>query len=149
MITIKPKTMIKPNELRLLNWVKLNDEDLFCKVLVIDKFGLSVDIVKTKEITWIEYEQFSPVELTPDILEAAGFGVNKDNSFGYINENEGILIELGDFYEDDGRAVFYYNLPDTDNSTCIAYCKYLHQLQNLYFALTGDELQIDITKLNK
>ena len=33
--------MIQPNELRLLNWVKLNDEDLFCKVLVIDNFGLN------------------------------------------------------------------------------------------------------------
>ena len=138
--------MIQPNELRLLNWVKYDNRYFqihsiayVFPTLNTDEFGIGV----------VDYNNIQPVELTPDILEAAGFGVNKDNSFGYINENEGILIELGDFYEDDGRAVFYYNLPDTDNSTCIAYCKYLHQLQNLYYCLTGEELQIDITKLNK
>ena len=139
--------MIQPNDLRIGNIVSLkngyNTElPKYGKVTQVYMNGFTVDY------HWPD-EWFEPVELTPDILEAAGFGVNKDNSFGYINENEGILIELGDFYEDDGRAVFYYNLPDTDNSTCIAYCKYLQQLQNLYFALTGDELQIDITKLNK
>ena len=128
--------MIQPNELRLLNWVKLNDEDLFCKVLVIDNFGLSVDIVKTKEITWIEYEQFSPVELTPDILEAAGF-------------TNGIKTIETSFLETE----FYVDLMDGDagfNKHGLWFpCKHLHQLQNLYWCLCGDELQIDITKLNK
>ena len=128
--------MIQPNELRI------GDIFYFKGELTAITYTYLYEFVKGNV-------HLVPVELTPDILEAAGFGVNKDNSFGYINENEGILIELGDFYEDDGRAVFYYNLPDTDNSTCIAYCKYLHQLQNLYWCLCGEELQIDITKLNK
>ena len=128
--------MIQPNELRI------GDIFYFKGELTAITYAYLYEFVKGNV-------HLVPVELTPDILEAAGFGVNKDNSFGYINENEGILIELGDFYEDDGRAVFYYNLPDTDNSTCIAYCKYLHQLQNLYWCLCGEELQIDITKLNK
>ena len=128
--------MIQPNDLRIGNWV------------IGASRGLPI------QVTGVILSQFHkmnvhPIELTPNILDAAGFGVNKDNSFGYINENEGILIELGDFYEEVGRRVFYYVLPDTDDYTCIAYCKYLHQLQNLYFALTGDELQIDLTKLNK
>ena len=132
--------MIKITELRLGNYVYAGNK--IERVLEIYPDSITTD-------SYTHIFDFLPVELTPDILEAAGFGVNKDNSFGYINENEGILIELGDFYEDDGRAVFYYNLPDTDNSTCIAYCKYLHQLQNLYRCLCGEELQIDITKLNK
>jgi len=107
-----------------------------------------IDISTNKE-DW-DADYLEPVELTPEILEAAGFGYNgNDKCFGYVNETEGILIELGDYYEDDGRAVFYYNLPYIDNSTCIAYCKHLHQLQNLYFTLTGQELQIDLQKLNK
>lgn len=141
--------MIDPKELRLENLLWLPGINRFVKVSAIFKTHFrcqDFDGISFDESIRVNYQ---PVELTPDILEAAGFGVNKDNSFGYINENEGILIELGDFYEDDGRAVFYYNLPDTDNSTCIAYCKYLHQLQNLYYCLTGEELQIDITKLNK
>ena len=141
--------MIQPNELRIKNIIKNPryfkewGQHLYQTVECICGKDIS-----TNKDDW-DADYLEPVELTPDILEAAGFGVNKDNSFGYINENEGILIELGDFYEDDGRSVFYYNLPDTDNSTCIAYCKYLHQLQNLYWCLCGEELQIDITKLNK
>lgn len=131
--------MIQPNELRLLNWVKLNDEDLFCKVLVIDNFGLSVDIVKTKEITWIEYEQFSPVELTPDILEAAGCVYIDEIGAYYINGHS--LFEFIDGIK--------FNIFSANDSDCYITIKYLHQLQNLYFALTGEELQIDITKLNK
>ena len=124
--------MIDPIELRLNNIVRIDS------------------IITTVSHIMGDEDYFEPVELTPEILEAAGFGYNgNDKCFGYVNETEGILIELGDYYEDDGRAVFYYNLPDIDNSTCIAYCKHLHQLQNLYWCLCGQELQIDITKLNK
>jgi len=138
--------MIKSDELRLWNFVFDKKQN---KIDVIDAIEENRVSLLYSKFPYTPINLIEPVELTPDILEAAGFGVNKDNSFGYINENEGILIELGDFYEDDGRAVFYYNLPDTDNSTCIAYCKYLHQLQNIYWCLCGEELQIDITKLNK
>lgn len=133
--------MIQPNELRLLNWVKLNDEDLFCKVLVIDNFGLSVDIVKTKEITWIEYEQFSPVELTPDILEAAGWYWNNEAD---CYEHSDVRMSMN-HNSISGWTMFNYVLKAKITNKIF----YLHQLQNLYFALTGEELQIDITKLNK
>ena len=135
--------MIDHKEVRIGNTLKSSDS-----IKLINVFHIDEDDDRGR-INYIGANNYEPVELTPDILEAAGFGVNKDNSFGYINENEGILIELGDFDEEFGRRVFYYVLPDTDDYTCIAYCKHLHQLQNLYFALTGEELKIDITKLNK
>jgi len=37
----------------------------------------------------------------------------------------------------DGYSVY-------DNEHCITEVKYLHQLQNLYFALTGEELKIEL-----
>lgn len=136
--------MIDPKEVRIGNILKSSDSSKLINVFHIDEDD------DRGRINYIGVNNYQPVELTPEILEAAGFGYNgNDKCFGYVNETEEILIELGDYYEDDGRAVFYYNLPDTDNSTCIAYCKYLHQLQNLYFALTGQELQIDANKLNK
>ena len=135
--------MIDHKEVRIGNTLKSSDS-----IKLINVFHIDEDDDRGR-INYIGANNYEPVELTPDILEAAGFGVNKDNSFGYVNENEGILIELGDFDEEFGRRVFYYVLPDTDDYTCIAYCKHLHQLQNLYFALTGEELKIDITKLNK
>ncbi len=140
--------MIQPNELRKGSiFFDAGDEQSY---FAIEYFEKDFAVYRNGSFKQrMDSDCFQPVELTPDILEAAGFGVNKDNSFGYINENEGILIELGDFDEEVGRRVFYYVLPDTDDYTCIAYCKHLHQLQNLYWCLCGQELQIDIIKLNK
>jgi len=81
-------------------------------------------------------EWFEPVELTPDILEAAGF-------------TNGIKTIETSFLETE----FYVDLMDGDagfNKHGLWFpCKHLHQLQNLYWCLCGQELQIDLTKLNK
>jgi hypothetical protein len=80
----------------------------------------------------------SPIPLTPEILEAAGFLRNDNTQWG------------GDKWQKrSGRKVF--NLYNTDNgfryldnqgNTRFVPMLSLHQLQNLYFALTGTELEI-------
>ena len=136
--------MIQPNELRLKNIVKNPryfkewGQHLYQTVECI----CGKDIGTNKE-DW-DADFLEPVELTPDILEAAGFGV-RDNGTSkdyHIGENEithdwlFYLVWLNGF-----QYPFYRNGRHE--------IKYLHQLQNLYYCLTGDELQIDITKLNK
>ena len=126
--------MIQANELRIGNWIGLKNSGLL--QIDIDNFS---DCAKNPAI-------FNPIPLTPEVLEKAGFGIKSEtkDEFGLIIENEGILIELSENYITEGRAVFYYNLPDTQTHKCIAYCKYLHQLQNLYYALTQTELNIKL-----
>jgi hypothetical protein len=76
-----------------------------------------------------------PIALTPEILEKCGFKLLSDfyglqHTYGYIAilfENSTLMIE--DLHDD---------------SVNIKAPKYLHQLQNLYFALTGEELQIKL-----
>lgn len=130
--------MIQPNELRLLNWVKYDNRYFqihsiayVFPTLNTDEFGIGV----------VDYNNIQPIELTPDILEAAGFD---SENYMFIKDvfdsRIAICYDYGDRQCGVGfsqRHMFWTN------------CKYLHQLQNLYWCLCGQELQIDITKLNK
>lgn len=78
--------------------------------------------------------QADPIPLTAEILEKAGFEPldygSRDTSY-YIPERD------NDFF------LRYYVLEDVVRHEGKE-IKYLHQLQNLYFALTGEELKIDV-----
>lgn len=80
-------------------------------------------------------EVLKPIPLTEEILLKAGF--KEDDGFFYMNEVVGFntfcLIRDGDMFE------LYH---DATVISCCSYIYYVHQLQNLYFALTGEELDI-------
>jgi len=126
---------MKPNELRIGNLVRYANDGSNCIVTLVGELGLSVEVVKTKEITWIEFEEFEPILLTPEILEKAGFAYNDldgDSGFWQIKHpNAAGLIQILE-----GEEGFTYSFQST--------IKHLHQLQNLYFALTGEELDITL-----
>lgn len=86
-----------------------------------------------------------PIELTPEILEKAGFEhhyykaedeAETDSEWWTIRAGKGLWgkNEITIVKFDEGLK---YSCHDTR-----AECKYVHQLQNLYFALTGEELSI-------
>lgn len=87
------------------------------------------------------HDRIDPIPLTPEILEKAGFEKIGDN--GYIiyefedekNANEGFYVEC----EGDGYAYYY-----PSNTAMDVQINYLHQLQNLFFCLTGEELKINL-----
>ena len=104
--------MIKANELRVGNYI-LNEKN------------------KTFKITWINdnIEKISdPIILTKEILLNCQF--KQKNGYGYIHNG----LE-GNIFWSVGYTFFvfqYYGFR--------VELHYLHQLQNLYFALTGSEL---------
>lgn len=131
--TPKPTTM-KANELRIGNWY--------------NEFGIPKKANATLIVALSQIEiagkiaiDISPIPLTPEILEKAGFEneMAEYNDFNIVsnfyNAECGINITL----HDDGEYCFEFG--DQGNMTVI---QYLHQLQNLYFALTGQELTIDL-----
>lgn len=69
--------------------------------------------------------EIEPIQLTEDILLKCEF--EKDDCFYHLNG-----IWISNFYED------YYSLDGFEESII----KFLHQLQNLYFSLTGQELYV-------
>ena len=124
---------MKANELRLGNWV--DDVDRALKIR--DHNQLAPWLVK----------HYNPILLTEELLIKFGFEKLEFNSekHGYgceyvleIEEVDGFRLE----YQNDFSIGIMYNkeqlaiTPNTDKA------RYVHQLQNLYFALTGEELEI-------
>lgn len=130
--------MIQPQELRIGNSV--NTELGIAEVIgiyedVVDVKGVSViDNSSENKISistrsfdgCVEYEKIQPIPLTEEIL--LKFGFLKDDNFYHLNN-----IWISNFYEN------YFSLDGFDETKI----EFVHQLQNLYFALTGEELKFE------
>jgi len=136
--------MILANELRLGNWV---EEEVLGRVRIVAILSDTVAVVGKgmKMDRAIEDREFSlnlsnikPVPLTPEILEKCGFEKQEDGDGGYYREllsGNGFLFVEGD---KKGYTDVFIDLSEHLR------VRYVHQLQNLYFALTGEELTINL-----
>lgn len=147
--------MIKAQELRIGNWV------------IQGKYGpLPVDGYNISRLESLEkggneaeyYKEFKPIPLTPEILERSGFeNVSSKTGFGLwilgAENVPGVHVEgpLNVCYIRKS-VVIYFGLSDIgtgfiygrDCLSAAAPTQYVHQLQNLYYALTGEELEINL-----
>lgn len=139
--------MIKAEELRIGNLVNVPRADQipfridafeflgkdFGKVAQNNGTYMVMDIeVPFHPLTW-ELKDLSPIPLTPKILEK--FGLNFD---GLTYRNKTDLVVSGEF-----TWVGIY-IPRNDEDVTLDCPEYVHQLQNLYYALTGTELTITL-----
>ena len=88
---------------------------------------------------------FKPIPLTPELLEKCGFEWDSDKKTHIQKETiEGALLTF--YYEDNELdEIQFYSLDGMDYYRHPAtFCKYLHQLQNIYYALTNVELNINL-----
>lgn len=86
---------------------------------------------------------FKPVPLTDEWLVKFGFEKGGSNRFNYIDLN----VDESFYIAVNGEEGVFNCIVALDNgeeeiSECISHIKHVHQLQNLYFALTGEELEI-------
>ena len=142
------KTMIKSTELRIGNYISCESNPI-AKVVSIDD---SIRVNKQCE-NEIDYQinqgwlkEIKPIPITEEWL--ARFGAKKDEKSGFsntyrieINEHIGIFINI---FEKGYRGwIGYYELKPYDIPGIPIYYDvlYVHQLQNLYFALTNKELE--------
>ena len=120
------------NELRIGNLVQFSEDGTIFTVGSIEEKGFTVQ--NEEETTWIESELFEPIPLTEERLLEFGFekDVSKYNICWFLNH---VYIWFVD-----GEYINELDLP----------IDYVHQLQNLYFVLTGEELTIkEVTNDNK
>ena len=116
--------MIQANELRIGNWFYYQHSDGrsgYAQVSI----GKDIDLIKERSIN------AKPITITSKVLENCGFK-KTNGSFSDSYEYFGF-----GFYLDDAMNCFSHR-------GCIWYgneIKYLHQLQNLYFALTKNDLE--------
>ena len=131
--------MIQANELRIGNWV----QHLAGWSYRSDKRP-TMHFFQWNESDWyalgectLWLEKVAPIPLTPEILEKAGF-VKVNNSLNhdtpmYMNGRSGISLT---YY----KNCFNFEWKDY-NSVQI---HFVHQLQNLFRVLTGEELNIEL-----
>jgi hypothetical protein len=124
--------MIPVNELRIGNKVLVKYKE--------DEVGYGEDVISTIESIqsqkvrikedeyWHRCEDIEGVVLTSEILEKCGFV--KQNGYPYKFLYGYLRLR---------NSVFFFKYHDIEIEIL-----YLHQLQNLYFALTGEELNIQL-----
>lgn len=117
--------MIEAKELRIGNWVYQGLRYGDCEASSYEIYNLSLG--GTSEY----YKEWKPIPLTEDWL--LNFGLKLDK---HINGYD-ILVYFGD-------KRFWLNIAECPNESAGFHVelKHVHQLQNLYFALIGEELTI-------
>ena len=143
--------MIKPEELRIGNLVTLSEKG--CNDIIID-FGSELpksyfeDKIKYLGVRSISdevelcgygfdldcynYSDLVPIPLTEEILLKCGF-----EKYNKLSGHDGYLFN-GYFIHKDGSFTVL------GSSLVLCKIKHLHHLQNLYFALTGQEITIKL-----
>jgi len=117
-------------ELRIGNYIKLIDD-----VSLLGKESGKVLIVNTtilQNLRGRSASDYEPILLTSEILGMAGFA-KIGNKHDYRLWDVRIVLCALDVWRYDNGSVIIENMPEI---------KYIHQLQNLYFALTGEELKL-------
>ena len=122
---------MKANELRIGCTFQLKDSILGDGIATIkNKYDLDV------AFDLLESNSIKPIPLTEEWLLKFGLQPNKwfcENSFCIVED------KTGDTHY--GWCMKVQNASHTKEIE-FGYFKYVHQLQNLYFALTGEELEI-------
>ena len=127
--------MIKQNELRLGNLLSYTEEGLnHCTVFGLDDNSIGVE--DDESPTWENESNLYPIPLTEEIL-LNKCKAEKVGSEWQIEYNDTTFIFEGSL----GRG-YYYTGGEGCKLSVLFYN--LHQLQNLYFALTGEELEVKL-----
>lgn len=121
--------MIKANELRIGNHISFKGKWNGI-VESISSWGVEID----KNHGVFTYDVLEGIPLTEEILLKCGFDLIKDNYIIKIDDFLHIGLHCQDY------SLLISDSWGHDELTPTRYIASLHQLQNLYFALTGEEL---------
>lgn len=139
--------MINKNVLRIGNWVEnlkdfkdlhvkyKNSPPIYYKIKSLHEIGANVSVFKKSLVADSDYSTLTGIPLTPEILVKSGIKVQLVFADGISEYN---VIDNGKFETIvvSGNIIRLQGVPSKP-------IEYLHQLQNLYFALTGEELEVN------
>ena len=131
---------MKANELRIGNLVDLGNR--IAKVIEINHLAcVVVDLEETQD-TIEDYERTKPIPLTEEWLLKFGFKKQDYKMSGCSIYKLGNIIIMNSF-RDNGRKDMGITVEGISPPTwSLANLYFVHQLQNIYFALTGEELVV-------
>ena len=132
---------MKANELRIGNWVNYLNEHNKTEVR-----GVTLKDVYS-DGDWNPIDQYQPIPLTEEWLLKFGF-IRQGGRKMWVKDK--LCIDLKELPNIRGQFIegWYIGLKDLGNVLFHSFMKveHVHQLQNLHYALTGEELQADETK---
>ena len=124
--------MIQAKDLRIGNWVMYDN-----KIFEVDTISMEFPTLNTIEfgIGVVKWDKLNPIPLTEELLIKCGFKkINHIHGYSFW----AMGIKGGrpkiDIYESRTEYMGY----------SVKHVQYLHQIQNLYFTLTGKELEINL-----
>lgn len=123
--------MLKANELRIGNWVNNGHYNTTVSALIIS-------VIEANK------QEFFPISLTPELLVKCGFNRDVDYDGDPLWSMSNSLLYL--FIQPDESLMSCYGNYKIEDSHGFGFTRitYLHQLQNLIFALTEKELNIEL-----
>ena len=135
--------MINPNELRLGNYLL---QKIINKIVIIKCTPQHIDLLFKEE-----GKDFYPVVLKADLLEKSGFTENKN--YPLLPDAREFILILPVIGNSENEIRAYIK----NNKECFGRAMvkglvvsnnfyHLHQLQNLYYALTGEDLKVNDSK---
>lgn len=133
--------MINPKELRIGNLVYW--KYVISEISVIGNQAVRFNTDAKTESCVFEPKEIHPIPLTHELLLKIGADYDDHRPFDEFYDFESYYFECSKLtnvaiHYSHNNKKFYY--PKYE----IAPIEYLHQLQNLYFALTGEELEIKL-----
>jgi hypothetical protein len=137
---------MKANELRIGNYVIWKDEESNDAILTVTGIVLNDCIWVEwewengeKDYTECDFDSLKPIPITEDWLIKLGF-------YEYDRMGENIFFSMKQYNDMNWNLHFNRNILTVSFKDLVwnksFEIKYLNQLQNLYFALTGEELTI-------
>lgn len=142
--------MVNSKELRLGNLVRIGLEDEggdltpylshVAKVRSVDEYSIKIGIIDDMILISCNFGQgINPIKITKEVLECCKLDTfpYKVGWFCKLNSNFSLFAEHGDEF------IVKYNKQRIIKLGC------LHELQNIYKCIIGEELEIDIEKLKK
>lgn len=147
---------MEARELRIGNWVKYNNE--YSDVYAIHFWDSQMQpyramLGNVRSKMGVALSEIAPIKLTPEILEKAGFRqlphfTIQDSWFKELGRDRFIsvacvgsgneMVFITEEVPPKVKSVIVARNYDYDGKT------YLHQLQNIHYAITGAELEINL-----
>lgn len=126
--------MIKASELRQGNILSYSGKEIVIDIEILYSLFVDGSLIPDK---------LSPIILTPEWLERCGATKCKGTPFYEID----MLSNIGQIHINPNNGMIWLRHHRNETTAINPHSEtqyYLHQLQNLYFALTGNELSINL-----
>lgn len=132
---------MKATDLRIDNWI---NPDFPIQVCAVYPGCVDADFEGNQGDPWeFKNDEIKPIPLNKEWLEKLGFEKSTVGYYAYKSDlySDYAHLRISDVY-DNGK--YTVSIGDDKVGICMLHIEYVHQLQNLYYAITSEELEVKL-----